>query len=115
MSDITPIQALSGTPATAKAAAAKPLDPKAMKAAKDFEGVLLNQVMDQMQATVPDGGLLEDSASKQVQGMFWHFLSQDVADKGGAGMWKDIYRQMAQHDNLPTGGLELPPEVEVMK
>jgi peptidoglycan hydrolase FlgJ len=64
------------------------------KVAKDFEGVLINKVMDEMQNTIPDSGLLEDETSKQTQSMFYMFLSQDVAAKGGFGFWKQIYEQM---------------------
>lgn len=65
-----------------------------IKIAKDFEGVLINKVMDEMQDSVPDSGLLEDETSKQTQGLFWMYLSQDVAAKGGFGLWKQIYSQM---------------------
>ncbi|MCL2700315.1 MAG: rod-binding protein [Phycisphaerae bacterium] len=74
--------------------AAGAMDPKAVRAAKDFESVLLNKLMEAMQATVPESGLLEDGTSKQVQSIFWSYLSQDVADKGGMGLWKDLYRQL---------------------
>lgn len=74
----------------------------AKKAARDFESILLNKVMEEMQNTVPDSGLLDGAMTKQVQGMFWFYLSQDVASKGGAGMWKQLYQQMASQDHLPS-------------
>jgi hypothetical protein len=37
-------------------------------------------------------GFEEDGASEQTQGLFWFYLAQDVADKGGFGMWQDIYQ-----------------------
>ncbi|MHC4561713.1 MAG: hypothetical protein ACYS8X_02960 [Planctomycetota bacterium] len=61
--------------------------------ARDFEGVLLHKLMDSMGETVGEG-LFDDSTTKQVQGMFWQFLSQDVGDKGGAGLWKEIYQEL---------------------
>jgi Rod binding domain-containing protein len=69
-------------------------DERKKKIAKDFEGVLINKVMDEMQNTIPDSGLLEDETSKQTQSLFYMFLSQDVAAKGGFGFWKQIYEQM---------------------
>jgi hypothetical protein len=44
----------------------------------------------------------EDGTGQQVQGLFWLYLAQDVADKGGVGLWKDIYRQLQQMDGLPN-------------
>ena len=59
--------------------------------AKDFESVLLNKIMDEMKETIGDWGFEKDEASKQVQGIFWLYLARDIADKGGFGLWKDIY------------------------
>ena len=69
-------------------------DERKKKIAKDFEGVLLNKVMDEMQNSVPESGLFEDETSKQMQSLFSMYLSQDVAAKGGFGLWKQIYAQM---------------------
>jgi Rod binding domain-containing protein len=69
-------------------------DEKKKKIAKDFEGVLLNKVMEEMQNSVPDSGLLEDETSKQTQGLFQMYMAQDIASKGGFGLWKQIYAQM---------------------
>jgi Rod binding domain-containing protein len=69
-------------------------DERKKKIAKDFEGVLLNKVMDEMQNSVPESGLFEDETSKQMQGLFSMYLSQDIAAKGGVGLWKQIYAQM---------------------
>ena len=69
-------------------------DERKKKIAKDFEGVLLNKVMEEMQNSVPEPGLLEDETSKQTQSIFQMYLAQDVASKGGFGLWKQIYAQM---------------------
>ncbi len=69
-------------------------DERKKKIAKDFEGVLLNKIMDEMQNSVPESGLLEDETSKQTRSLFWMYLSQDVASKGGFGLWKQIYAQI---------------------
>ena len=38
--------------------------------------------------------MFDDSITKQVKGMFWSFLAQDVGERGGMGMWQEIYRQI---------------------
>ena len=78
----------------------------AEKAAKSFESVLLYKMMDEMQRTIPDSGLLGDGASKQVQSMFWFYLAEEAAKHGGLGLWQDIRRQIA-----PADGAGYPPTV----
>lgn len=70
-----------------------PTDIKSEQAAKDFEAVLLHKMLQTMANTVPDSPLLDEGAGKQVQDMFWYHLSQDLANKGGLGLWKQIARQ----------------------
>ncbi len=65
------------------------------QAAKDFESVLLRQLLDSMRQSIPDGGLFQSPAGRQIEGLFWHYLSRSVADNGGIGLWRDIYKQFA--------------------
>jgi Rod binding domain-containing protein len=60
------------------------------KAAKDFESVLLHQLLQEMSRTIPESGLTSSGASKQIQSIFWSFLAEEVADNGGLGLWRDI-------------------------
>ena len=62
------------------------------KAAKDFESVLLNQLLQEMSRTIPDSGLTGSGVSKQIKSIFWSFLAEEVADQGGLGLWRDIQR-----------------------
>ncbi len=70
--------------------------------ARDFESVLLTKLFDEVKQSIgqwnfeEDG---EDGASQQVHGLFWLYLAQDVSDKGGFGLWKEIY----QHFNDMEG------------
>jgi Rod binding domain-containing protein len=77
---------------------------KKMKVAKDFEGILIGQLMNQMKATVGESGFLEDGSSKQVKDMFWSFLSEEVADNGGMGLWKNIYKSMSPKGQVTQAG-----------
>lgn len=83
---------------------------KIEKAAKGFEAIFLNKIFEEMERTIPKSGLLDSAITKQVQGMFWFYLAQDMADKGGVGLWKDIQKQMMTQYS-PSA--ETKPTVEV--
>ncbi len=67
---------------------------QAEKVAKDFESVLLHRLLEGMRKTVPESELFGGAQSRQINSMFWTFMSQDLADSGGLGIWRDIYSQM---------------------
>ena len=79
---------------------------KKMKVAKDFESILIGQLMNQMKETIGESGLLEDGSSKQIQDMFWDFLAKDVGSKGGFGLWENIYQSMSP-DQEPKAGIDI--------
>jgi len=68
------------------------------QAAKDFESVLLHKVLEGMKRTIPDSGFLGSAASKQVEDLFWFYLAQHVSEKGGLGLWEELYRQLNGSD-----------------
>ena len=68
--------------------------------AKDFESLLLNKLLDEMKNTIGEWGFEKDGPSSQIQGIFWMYLARDIADNGGLGLWKDIYK------TLPNNGSE---------
>ena len=70
---------------------------EAEAAAKDFEGILLNKMLEEMERTISRSGLLDSGISKQVQSMFWFYLSQDLARKGGIGLWQDLQGQVGRY------------------
>jgi Rod binding domain-containing protein len=78
------------------------------KVAKDFESILLNKLFDEMQSTIGDWGFEKDGPFKQVQGIFYLFLARDTANKGGVGLWKDIYEFLSKTDaaSAPDQSLE---------
>lgn len=73
-----------------------------VKLAKDFESVLLSKLFDEMKNTIGDWGFEQDGAARQVQGMFWLYLARDVAERGGFGLWKDIYQFFKDVDRTNT-------------
>jgi len=79
-------------------------DEEKKRLARDFESVLLTRLFDQMKDSVGNWGLEEDGASQQIQGLFWHFLAQDVSEKGGFGLWQEIYQQFNEMDGSAAAG-----------
>ena len=63
------------------------------KVARDFESIFIHQIIDKMKDTIPQSDLA-DSSSEQIQSMYWSFLGDAIAEKGGFGLWKQIYEQM---------------------
>ena len=85
---------------------AEHVDEQKMQLARDFESVLLTKLFDQVQESIGSwGSEEEDGASKQVHGLFWLYLARDVADKGGFGLWKDIYQSFQRMDGVNTGDI----------
>jgi len=77
------------------------------QAARDFESVLLERLLKEMKNTIPDSGLTGGGATKQLHGLFWSFLAREIAEKGGLGLWKDLYKQWSA-----AGGGEKPAPTE---
>jgi Rod binding domain-containing protein len=67
--------------------------------ARDFESIFIRQLLETMKETIPESDL-EDSSSKQVESMYWSFLGDAVAEKGGFGLWEKIYESMNAHDGI---------------
>lgn len=86
-------------------------DEKKKQIAKDFESVLLSKLFDQMSETVGNWGFDKDGASRQVQGIFWLYLARDIANKGGMGLWKDIYNSLTGPDKTNSAVNSLDGEI----
>ena len=111
---VTPLEetaggGLTGITGKAKLVSVKSADAKKTdQLAKDFESVLLTQLVDKMKDTVGQSELGEDAGADQVKGIFWLYLARDVADKGGLGLWKDLSRFFTdlQNKSTPTQSLD---------
>ena len=77
-------------------------DEKKKQVAKDFESVLLDKLLDEMKNSITDWGLEKDAASKQTEGIFWLCLGRDIANNGGLGLWKDIYKYLSNAEQTNT-------------
>lgn len=70
-----------------------------VEAAKEFESVILTRLLDEMKNTIGDWGLEKDSATKQIEGIFWNHLAQDLGDQGGMGLWRQMVASFNQPDS----------------
>jgi Rod binding domain-containing protein len=62
--------------------------------AKDFESLLINQLLDEMKNTIGNWGFDKDGPCQQIHGIFWFYLAQELANNGGLGLWKDIHQSL---------------------
>ena len=112
-----PLESLSGTPSYQKIARLRSgetgeiSEEEKKQIAKDFESILLHKLFDEMKNTIGDWGFDEDVASEQVQGMFWLYMARHIADNGGLGMWKDIYRFLNTSNQTDTATKSLDKNV----
>jgi Rod binding domain-containing protein len=107
---------------------AKREDPEYLKkqeAAKKFEGVLMQQLLNVMRQTAKSGGMgASDGASGQYTSMFDEVIADKLAEGGGIGLAQSVMRAFGEDDRqaLPgetnrgvNGGMPLPqrssPEV----
>ncbi len=79
-------------------------DEEKKQLAKDFESVLLTKLFEEVKNSIEDSGFDDDVAADQVHGMFWSYLAQDVANKGGFGLWQDLYQHFQAMDGVDAGG-----------
>jgi len=79
-------------------------DLKKQELAKDFESILLTRLLSEVQASISASSFDDDAGSDQVHGMFWSFLAEDVAAKGGFGLWQDIYQHFKDLEGGGTAG-----------
>ena len=86
-------------------------DAKKQQLAKDFESVLLTRLFSEVKDSIGSCGFDEDPASDQIHGMFWSYLAQDVAGKGGFGLWQDLYQHFKDLEGAPEAGEQIDKEL----
>lgn len=79
---------------------ARPSHEQIRDMARDFEGVLLGKLMDEMKNTIPDSGLLSSPTTKQLHGLFWSKLADAVAEQGGIGLADQLYTDFCRAANI---------------
>ena len=71
-------------------------DKAVVKVARQFEGVMLQQMLKSMRDSVEEGGLFSDESTKTYMGMLDNQLANQIAERGGIGLAKVIERQLSQ-------------------
>lgn len=87
-------------------------DNELMKAAKEFESIFTNMVMQKMKEMVPDSGLLGGSSKvKFFESMLFEEYSKTSAKTQGIGLADMIYKQLSRYasaeDLKPAGEKDL--------
>ena len=86
----------------ARAAAETAQQAKLHKAARDLEGVFVNEVFKAMRATVPEAGLIPSNAGQEMfTSMMDERLAETYAERSGKGIGDALYRQLSR--GLPRG------------
>ena len=66
-------------------------------AARQFETILLHQIVKQMNETTDYMSLdEEDESGQQILGMYGSFLAEAMGQQGGLGFWKTMYEDLAR-------------------
>lgn len=68
------------------------------KACRDFEALLLEQMITTMRKSVPEGGLMDGGFGEEMlQPMQDEQMAKDLAAHGGFGLADAMYRQITSH------------------
>ena len=81
---------------------------KLKRACMDFESIFIHQMLKSMRETVPKSGLLGEGPDKGIfESLFDQEWSKSLAQQGGLGLGKMLYKQMLRSDGekrpLPVG------------
>ena len=70
---------------------------KLLKAAKDFEGILVKEILKSMRSTLTEGGMFgTGSAGEIYSDMMDDAIAQKVSSRGDMGLAEIIYKQMVK-------------------
>jgi Rod binding domain-containing protein len=68
-------------------------------AAKDFESLLLKQMLSEMWQTIPKEGILEGGRAEEMYyDMFHESVADSIAENGGIGIKKELLEDMKRQE-----------------
>ena len=98
------LESMDGSQSAAKDNGVGAVDEQLKMVAKGFESIFVKQILKQMQETIKNASFdPDDSSNEQVHSLYCTFLADSVSQKGGFGLWKKIYEQMADAAGLNSG------------
>lgn len=103
-----PISGLNGLRDVGQAKAEAPVDPKALKAAKDFESIFLRTLLSSLEKTtsISGGGKLNTGQSTYGS-MVVGAMADNISSSGGIGLADIVAKSLSAH--LPTPAAEPKP------
>ena len=104
-----PISALNSLHGATAAKSAEPVDPKALKAAKDFEAIFLRTLLSSLEKTtsVKGGGKL-DTGQSTYGSMVVGAMADQISSTGGIGLADIVAKSLASHGTPPAYEPKLP-------
>ena len=104
-----PISALNALHGASSAKQAEPVDPKMLKAAKDFEAIFLRTLLSSLEKTtsVKGGGKL-DTGQSTYGSMVVGAMADQVSQSGGIGLAEIIAKSLTAH--APAASQSKPPK-----
>jgi Rod binding domain-containing protein len=104
-----PLSAVSALHGAGSSKAAETVDPKALKAARDFEAIFLRSLLSSLEKTtaVSAGGKLDTSQSTYGS-MVVGALADNISGSGGIGLADIIAKSLSAHQSHPSAEPKLP-------
>lgn len=106
-----PLSAVNGLHATSSAPEAQPAaDPKALKAAKDFEAIFLRTLLSSLEKTTSmSGGGKLDTGQSTYGSMIVGAMADQISGSGGIGLADIVAKSLSAHIS-PTPTEAKPPK-----
>ena len=98
-----PVSALTALHGAGAAKQAEPVDPKALKAAKDFEAIFLRTLLSSLEKTTSiNGGGKLNTGQSTYGGMVVGALADNISSSGGIGLADIVAKSLASHMSGPA-------------
>ncbi len=106
----SPITSLDALRSASPVAAEAPVDPKALKAAKDFEAIFLRTLLSSLEKTTSiNGGAGKPTTGQSTYGsMVVGALADNISASGGIGLADIVAKSLAAHVNVPSSAAKPP-------
>lgn len=93
-----PVSALQSLHGAGAAKQAEPVDPKALKAAKDFEAIFLRTLLSSLEKTTSiNGGGKLNTGQSTYGGMVVGALADNISSSGGIGLADIVAKSLTAH------------------